>query len=800
MTPISIRLFGYAARLTDPTHYPPNYCDPDGRGLLEHQVRTYAALAETALVMNAYPTGTGKTRAALLRLLHPDQQGQPVLLIAPTNALIEQHAADVRAFIAEQGLPFVVGVATAETIAARLDQGVWRRGTALHRMIENPADEAHDHGKPLVLVTNPDICYLALYYRYGQLDAANLFDDFLLRFTYIIIDEVHTYDSKQFASFLFLFGLLQAWGWLAAGRRLCLLSATPRPQVRQLLDRLFTTRGWQQITPATAPTTPAATTPALAPLDLHLVPAEQTIAEWVATEHARIDGWLSEQQDTVIISSSLVQINQIAATLLRHNPVRITGPEDAAERQRVALLTLATPTVDIGYNFGRPGKPRQSVDRLVCDARFRDDLLQRIGRAGRVLGRTTTDTPSEAWVLLDADVVAALQPYHGRELTRLAWNAIINGLDQQQFPARHQLDAYIRTHALLEVMYPIFKAAHMAVDREAEMAEMFEIVRAIFAPESTATRDRYIAQIRTYERRHKWLRCSPAERWNLTDRGQREGLATDIAALRNWQTLEPSKQHAHSASQFLGRLEQLATATEPGPQQFREQLAQYVAGCVALMDALLSFRDGAQGIAAAIFDPDHIFSTRRINQYDLLHLLRSYDLEWFASASEFAAVADAAAPAGTQVWVAVRGLLPPDMRRSIGFAWQAPWHVTSKSLFEAQYCRTVVPLHGLRLQLTERMSGRGFLLPEDVQAQVQAQHLPALLVPKEGLLFRSLLRRLRLTSFTAHPLSVTLPNADGAVFAYRVVLGTAAYHIEAELRGALHAHQHGLAADVPIFC
>ncbi len=805
MIPISIRLSGYAERLADLTHYPPNYRDPAGRGLLEHQVRTYTALEQIPLVMNTYPTGTGKTRAALLRLLHPAQQQEPVLLIAPTNALLAQHAADVQAFIDEQGLPFVVQVATAEKIEQLLPRAMGRRGTALHRLIEDPAlpeaelaAAAQVHAKPLVLITNPDIFYLALYYRYGRLDAANLFDDFLTRFAYIIIDEVHTYDSKQFASFLFFFGLLKAWHWLDVGRRLCLLSATPRPQVRQLLDRLFPAQGWQQIDPSNAPSTPAPTTPTLAPLDLYLVAAEQPVSVWVDEEQGRIAGWLADQQDTVIISSSLAQINRIAATLRQYDPVRITGPEDTTERQRIAGLTLATPTVDIGYNFGRPGKARQSVDRLVCDARFRDDLLQRIGRAGRVLGRATTDIPSEAWVLLETEVVAALQSYAGQELARLAWNAIIDGLDQQQFPARHQLDGYIRTHALLEVMYPIFKAAQMASNRETEMTEMFEMVRDLFAPSSTATLARYVAQIRTYERRRMWLRHSPTERWNLADKRQREGLAADIAALRNWQTYEPGKQPTYSASQFLGQLEQIATASAPHVQEFRTNLEQYVAGGVALMDALLSFREGAQGITAAIYDPQAVFSARRVNCYDLLHLLRSYDLEWFDAAAAFAAAAGEDAPAGTQAWVMVRGLLPPSEQRTVGFAWQAPPHLGDKRQFEAQYCRTVVPLYGLRLHLSERGGGRAFLLPEYVQKHVQQQHLPALIVPKGGMVYYSLLRRLRLSSFIAHPLSVTLPT--GAVFEYQVVLGTAAYHMEAELRGALQAHQHRLADDVPIFC
>ena len=41
-------------------------------------------------------------------------------------------------------------------------------------------------------------------------------------------------------------------------------------------------------------------------------------------------------------------------------------------------LILATPTVDIGYNFKKLGKARQNVDWIVCDARYGDELIQRL--------------------------------------------------------------------------------------------------------------------------------------------------------------------------------------------------------------------------------------------------------------------------------------------------------------------------------------------------------------------------------------------------------------------------------------
>ncbi len=801
---VTINLQAYHERLAPVSSYPPGYQPGPEPGLLEHQVRTFQALEQTPLVMNTYLTGTGKTRAALLRLLHPAQCGNNVVLIAPTNALLAQHVDDVAAFVAEQQLDFVVRAATAEHIRELLPQAMGRPGSALHRLIENPAlaaeDDAarlHDHGKPLVLVTNPDIFYLALYYRYGRLDRSNLFDDFLTKFTYLIIDEVHSYDSKQFACFLFFFGLLKEWGWLDAGRRLCLLSATPRPQVRELLDRLFTPAGWCQIDPANAPTTPAETTPVLAPLNLYLVPADEPIDRWVAQQQARISDWLAQQQDTVIISSSLARINAIYGLLRDHDPVRITGPEDAAERRRTRTLTLATSTVDIGYNFGRAGKARQSVDRLVCDARFRDDLLQRIGRAGRVLGRNVTTIPSEAWVLLPSEAVVALQPAADQSFERMVFNQLVADLDAEELPIRHQLDRYLRSYALLEVMYPIYHAAQMAADRMAEMAEMFTIVRDLFAPGSKLTVQHYVKQIKTYVRRREWLHKPDNERWHDLNEYHCQGLAHDIAAQRNWVTYTPGVQPIHTAAQFLSALETIASS--PATQKTRTEVEQYVAGCVALMDALLSFREGAPAVLAAVYDPQQIFSRQVVNTYDLLHLLQYYELRWFETAAAFAAAAGRQPAPEAQVWVEAQHLLPADQRRKVGYQWMAPVHIDARQQFEALYCREVVTLHGLRLTLGERaFDGRDFILPSSLQAAVGQRHLPALVIPGEGMLYGSLLKRLRLVSFVSRPLEVVFPDSSMGV--YEIVTGTAAFHMAAELHGMLRAHQRTLSDDAPIFC
>src|SRR3989475_8536052 len=90
---------------------------PKGRGWypLYHQWRTYNA--EEPLIINTYNTGTGKTKAALLRLLKRardkgfhklDNSEDNVLLIAPTNELLAQHARDAREFCEQNDLPYQV--------------------------------------------------------------------------------------------------------------------------------------------------------------------------------------------------------------------------------------------------------------------------------------------------------------------------------------------------------------------------------------------------------------------------------------------------------------------------------------------------------------------------------------------------------------------------------------------------------------------------------------------------------------------------------------------------------------------
>ncbi|MBK9940804.1 MAG: type I-D CRISPR-associated helicase Cas3' [Kouleothrix sp.] len=756
--------------------------------LLYHQVRTYDALKATPLVMNTYPTGTGKTLAALLRLLHPDQRNRNTLLIAPTNALIDQHAAEAREFIAHHGLKMQVFAANAAALGA-LDPSL-RPGERLQRFLENPLTFAEQlslpydaEKQPFVVVTNPDIFYYGLYFQYRRTDQRNVFQAFIGNFHYVVIDEFHYYDNKQFANFLFFFALWKQWSYFTHGRSICLLSATPRANVHMYLDRLFDATTQICISPDNEPPESAGykTIPTLSELRLTIV-ADQ-IESWVAANRQQIAEWQAAQLDSVIISSSLGRINDINALLQQLDPVRITGPEPQSERQRVRPLILATPTVDIGYNFGRPGKCRQSIDRLVCDARFGDELTQRIGRAGRVLGRVETTTPSEAVVIVNDEAADELHAYDTQRLSRSAWAAIVARL--QHLPPKHQLDGYIRSHAIMEAFYPIMQISGLLEAEEAALEELYQMIRDVFAP---ATKQRAISLKRffsAYDKRRRWLNQSPeTKRW-LIDEWNGKALAQHFADYVSWRESGKGKEMRYKGAMFR---QQLPALLLNQPQQKRALVA-FIESQVALTRAIFNFREAYQGPTAAVYDPQHRLSSETVNSYDLLHLAAHYQLYCFPNQVEFKQVTGTQALA--EFCVEIQGFRDPKL--TLGFDYETAY---SPEEFKQRYCRSVVALRGLKLTAKERCpDGMPTQLDQRIRSAIETEWVPCLIVAQES--WWPLLSILKGSPFYARQLLVDY-TTDGTSEEYKLVTGTAAFHILPELKRH-YAMLDKKLSDEPIF-
>src|SRR5437588_9723314 len=341
---------------------------PERRPPLLHQWRTYNA--EEPLIINTYNTGTGKTKAALLRLLKRardegfhklDNSEDNVLLIAPTNELLAQHARDAQEFCEQNDLPYqVVPISRADLDNYReipgFSEGDLRRGAALHYLMQNACRLDRENSKKATLfVVNPDIFYYALYFCYGRFDRIPLFQDILTQFNYIIIDEFHYYNPKQFANFLLFMSLSKHYGF--TNRQFCLLTATPSKQVEEYLARLSVSIKW--ITPDTEETEQTSEVCALAPVILEIYSVQELqngLLTLAYEQRENIATWLNNGEDGAIISSALWRINQIHDSLKQVISVdvmgRLTGAESRKGRNdaKGKRFILATPTVDIGYN------------------------------------------------------------------------------------------------------------------------------------------------------------------------------------------------------------------------------------------------------------------------------------------------------------------------------------------------------------------------------------------------------------------------------------------------------------------
>lgn len=734
---------------------------------LYHQLRTFEALREHDLVVNTYNTGTGKTVAGLLHLFDLNGTGKNVLFIAPTNALLAQHAEDIKGFAAENELDFKVLPVTAAEVRAIASS--LRPGETLQRLIRNylEFELGATRRRPIILVVNPDIFYYALYFRYGVHDRRNVFERFLTAFDYIVVDEFHYYNSKQLANFLFAFALFDQFGYFEVReRKVCLLSATPAPQVITYLDRLFGPR-WTLVSPDNEPAESAdySTTPVLTPLELTIVEGE--MQAWTTAHRAELAGWVVEDDlDGALISSSLWRINEAYDALRRVLPEerlgRITGPEPPEERADATGrdLILATPTVDIGYNFVKLDKQRQNVDFVICDARFGDELIQRIGRAGRVLGKSEYDHPSWAVALLPPDAAGALMALDGQTLTRAQLAQTIAECDQ--LPPRHSLYAYIRSHAITECFWPIWRMGKaMPPDLQDELDALYERVREVFAPNSRRTPGGLRGFFARYQERERWLNDTRAGRMPFD-----KYTARQVADWLEW--LDPQMSRP-DPSDLLSHLPELL-AEEPQ----RRALREFVEGQVMLTRALFAFRDAFQGPTAVVYDPQHLLSSETINTYNLFHLISYYKLTLLSGQAQFlreCAQTDLRGDFYVRLWDG------RDPKLSLELIYESE---DERDVFEQRWCRRPVALRGLRLAARERggdvvagaLDGR---IVETLAGRLQ----PLLIIPPDDV--GAMISRLRGTDLWARRLTVRFPDGTSKDD-YRVLLGTAAFLAHAELQ------------------
>lgn len=755
---------------------------PVDRPPLYHQWLT--CNAEEPLIVNTYNTGTGKTKAALLRLLKRaqdigfkklDSSEHNALLIAPTNELLAQHARDAQEFCKRNDMPYrIVSISRADLDSYRdmadFSEGDLRRGAALHYIMQNARRLDGDSSKKATLfVVNPDIFYYAFYFCYHKHDRIPLFQDFLTQFNYIIIDEFHYYNPKQFANFLFFMSLSRHYGFFggSTNRQFCLLTATPSERVMKYLERLNVPIRW--ITPDLDEAGEAAQTrevPALAPVALEVY-SSQELQEGLLTlaydKGEEITRWLNSREDEggAIISSALWRINQIYSGLLPRIPAhlmgRLTGAESRKGRDEAKgkRLILATPTVDIGYNFDRPDKKRQNIDFLLLDARTSDEFIQRLGRAGRVLGKELCDTPSRVLAVVNAELYEALKPHEGQVLSRKD----LRRLAEENMPARHALYAYIQSGAVAEAFRPIYRLEGMASAADKpDLEELFNEVKQLFAPEATFSYKAMRAKISSFERQNQYyngLETFPTE---MTD-----CLKTCEKRLKAEQEYRKSQNKRWSNA---------AEAYKWLQNDLREYFSE---------KARFSFREFFQPPLALVSDTEGLLSSEPVALYDALHIARNYRAKYFKTRKEWQQRLLLTPPDDADdalVFCDLLELWKPDERLRIGLKlvvsdcrkleWEEQFvYRSSKDRPAALYGLEVIALN----------SSRG--LDEAVRNMLKERYIPALIAADGSRTAAEMWNLQKQGQFFPYELEVTF--GDLKTSRYYAVLGTMALLVWAEI-------------------
>ena len=733
--------------------YPPLY----------HQQRTYDALATNDLIINTYNTGTGKTRASLLRLLN--LKNDNVLFIAPTNELIHQHANDIREFVEEQDLNFCVAEVTGQKLREWEvidDPGYrMRNPKKLHELIQNPSDYFREMTRraPLILVTNPDIFYLCFYGVYSKLDTANLFRHFLQDFNYIVIDEFHYYNAKQLANFLMFFILSKKFGYFDNNRRkVCLLSATPDEKVLTYLDTIGLK--CERISPDNEP------------IESDSYEKIQTLSELELTIHSSkmqnllkahpewIRDPLHSGKEGAVISGSLRTINEIKQTLqtagLREKIGLITGAVATSERRKATEsfpLVLATPTVDIGYNFKKMDKSRQNIDFVCFDALYGSEFTQRIGRAGRLLGKDDTTHASIAHAFVQGKLHAQLQPgqnYDRREFATLVKESL--GEDNRFYH-------YIQSYAVLEAFYPLYELYRRTLEeRQDRIKELFEKIQHVFAPQSDTTFDEMFKKIQWHVTYETVINAFKDNTYNDYIRHQWERAAWSYCRHQAWM-----KGEQETFEQLPKEKEKVILATLL--KNNRSEIVAYAQQKYTPIQSLFNFRGSDVGIRCGIYDPNHLFqNTAKHTEYDLFHVL---------SHCEFTPISKEKYRELTGDWgnyceffVQANRLKTP--RDYVQFNYDAGG--IDRESFERQHCWEPTALKGLRLAS----------VPLEMQDALNKKgYITCLLSKREN---RYVLNNILETSGQfSYPLNVTF--GDGQQQEYQLILGSQAFLIHAELRG-----------------
>ncbi|MBD1211707.1 MAG: type I-D CRISPR-associated helicase Cas3' [Dolichospermum circinale Clear-D4] len=602
---------------------PPSELSFMGQKPLQHQIDIFQKSKDADIILDLAPTGTGKTKAGLTVLLH--QKNQSAVYIAPTNALIEQQTEAAQKFVKDANLPHVVKSASAKEIKNWPSDKVGNRpGEKLYNVLRNPATIFSDIGAntPILLVTNPDIFYYATFFAYNRLDKGNIASGFYTKFSTVIFDEFHLYDAKQLVGMLFYLAYSHVFKFFQHGRKVVLLTATPEPACELALENLQ--NAGVKIARIDGEANNGQLLPSQTAVNLELRPKPDTKEEWITEIAAEVVKRFQYKpnENGAVILDSLDNINRLSDLLkqqgLSEHIGRITGPAPKKDRHSAMQrqIILATSTVDVGFNFERTPEPtRQNLDWLIFSARDRSAFWQRIGRVGRVLGKSETNIDSEAIAYLPAEAweqnITSLDTTGGRA-------ALKEMLDKLPCLDKPFLKAYWHSEASLEIARPLLELEELLdkIPGAELIPKLFDTLRLIFESKRTWEECRYRMKVlQGAENISKVPLEKIRKEWKYIKGGQAfVKRFIKVKSPQEWDDLEAGRTTIEEYEEIFKKHDHILTELKEFAEIFSTSYAPLFSFRYSLFDTL------------PIRDPrGFILDESEETQLDPFHLLRYYE-------------------------------------------------------------------------------------------------------------------------------------------------------------------------------
>lgn len=356
--------------------------------LSAHQVRTRQLLSapEVEVVFNTALTGDGKSLAAFLSAL---RDNRPTIGLYPTNELGRDQERQVKHYVADLSLaqqPQRVCRLSSETLNEYAAANDVSRQDALLTQIK----------KSRIIITNPDIYHLImnLYYLRPNNTRDKVFDVLIKSFDLTVFDEFHIFSAPQIVSAIN--SLLLTRATTGMGRKKFLfLSATPSPQLREMLDRVGINYAVVEGEYRHASAEDAAGIDQTAYRRItHQI---ELLFDIVSRPDQTAEQWIIEHTEEVIArffqdypgSRCAIILNSVGAVkrvfpqlkaALGKYGLKVgenTGFSTKGEQQesRRCDLLIGTSTIDVGVDF--------KINLLIFEATDAGNFIQRLGRLGR---------------------------------------------------------------------------------------------------------------------------------------------------------------------------------------------------------------------------------------------------------------------------------------------------------------------------------------------------------------------------------------------------------------------------------